>query len=63
MPDYGEAGALAAKQVRRIQAGDRPVDLPIPSVSRMRTFMNQATARALGAALDSAALRMAEVVP
>jgi ABC-type uncharacterized transport system substrate-binding protein len=63
MPDYSEAGTLAAQQVRRIQAGDRPVDLPVPTVARMHTFMNQATAKALGAALSAAALRASEVVP
>lgn len=63
MPDYVEAGTLAAQQVRRIRAGDRPVDLPVPAVARMRTIMNQATARALGAALTATAVRAAEVVP
>jgi putative ABC transport system substrate-binding protein len=62
-PDYTEAGLLAAQLVRRIEAGNRPVDLPLTAVSRMRTVMNQATARALGTPLNSTALKSADVVP
>jgi putative tryptophan/tyrosine transport system substrate-binding protein len=62
-PDYAEAGQRAAQLVRRIEGGDRPVDLPFAAVSGMRTVMNQATARALGTPLSGSAMRSADVVP
>jgi putative ABC transport system substrate-binding protein len=61
-PDYAEAGALAAQQVKRIRAGERPADLPSLSVSRMHTVVNLATAHSLGATGADQAARGMEVV-
>jgi putative ABC transport system substrate-binding protein len=61
-PDYAEAGSLAAQQVRRIRAGERPSDLPALAGTRTHTVVNLATARSLGAATTDASVRGMEVV-
>ena len=63
VPDYAEAGALAAEAVRRIQAGERAGDIPTATVRRARLVLNGATARALGRDVPLAVQRSGEVVP
>lgn len=62
-PDYAFAGAQAAAAVRRIQAGERPGDIPVAAAGRTRLVINQATAKALGRDLSPSLRRVAEVVP
>ena len=63
IPDYAFTGVQAAAAVRRIQAGERPGDIPVAAVSRTRLVVNRLTAKALGHDVPPSLRRVAEVVP
>jgi putative ABC transport system substrate-binding protein len=63
IPDYAFSGVQAAAAVRRIQAGERPGDIAVATVSHTRLVVNRLTAKALGHDVPPALWRVAEVVP
>jgi len=62
-PDFNVVGEQLAEIVRRIQAGERPGDIPVTTARRVRWWFNRSTARALGRELPPLAVRGGEVVP
>lgn len=63
MPDYTFIGTQAAAAVRRIQAGERPGDIPVAAVGRTRLVVNRVTAKAMGHDVSPSLRRVAEVIP
>jgi len=62
-PDFNVVGEQLAEIVRRIQAGERPGDIPVSRARRVRWWFNRSTARALGRELPLVAVKGGEVVP
>ena len=61
-PDYEEVFRTAAVLVSKIFRGAKPADLPIEQPTKFQLFINLQTARALGVAIPSNLLVMAERV-
>jgi putative ABC transport system substrate-binding protein len=61
-PDYDWVGARTAESVRRVLAGERAGDIPVPPLKHSRVVVNEATARAIGRPLPAPVLKDAEVL-
>ena len=61
-PDHSQVGRPAAQYVDRILKGERPADLPVQEVSRIRLVVSRTTANALGLAIPTSLLVFADEV-
>jgi putative ABC transport system substrate-binding protein len=62
-PDYAGLGEQLVDLVRRVQAGERPGDIPPATPRRSHLVVNEATARALGREIPTLARQVGEVLP